>query len=79
MEAKDKAKELIDNFKTSFGKTKQGGDLSFSTELAKQCALITVQAILDERLDFREQATKFNNDRMRYWQQVKSEIRRLDY
>lgn len=72
----EKAKELVDKYKISFGKLGKG-DLSFSIGLAKQCALIDCQNTIDELLDFRERATNYNNKRIKYWIKVKESITNL--
>lgn len=77
---KEKAKELVEKFT----------DLSLFMDLsphserfkarmnhAKQNASICVQEIIDERFDFRDKATSLNNEIIKYWQDVKSEIEKL--
>jgi hypothetical protein len=64
MEAKEKAKELVDIF---YNEVKY-------MERAKQCALIAVDEILNQCLDYRDidLCRSYN-----YWQEVKQEIKKL--
>ena len=64
MEAKSKAKELVDKMMEAQSYTQEIYD-------AKQCALIAVDEVLNNMNIIREE----NN--YNYWQQVKSEITKL--
>lgn len=73
-----KAKELIDKFSKPFlHKDTEGFEYTIVGKEIKECALIAVDEILDERFSYRQQATKYNNERLRYWNQVKDEINKL--
>jgi hypothetical protein len=76
--SKEKAKELVDNFYSKISGlpinfvskmiTMPNGDSYF--ELAKQCALISCDEVLD--------IVQYNtDDEYAYWQQVKTEINNL--
>ena len=70
MAPEDKAKELVDKFEISFA-----GTISNSEDwetLAKECALIAVDEILNEENDFIQTEWHYN-----YWQEVKNEINKL--
>ena len=62
MEAKEKAEELVLNFLRIENNTPEW----FNTHIAKQCALIAVDEVLNK--------DGYNND---YWQQVKTEINNI--
>lgn len=66
MKPKEKAKELVDRFGKKVGKELKNGSFRYNIEIAKQCALIAVDEILDK--------DGYNND---YWQEVKQEIEKL--
>ncbi len=68
MEAKDKAKELVDKYRTYIRMADKYGYILSEDEiyLAKQCALIAVDEILN--LD------DFSIEGREYWQEVKQEI-----
>jgi hypothetical protein len=70
MEAKEKAKELIDKYKPLCGGY-WGGKIN--KEFAKQCALIAV----DEILNHHSQEQGLYRIDTYYWQQVKTEINNL--
>jgi hypothetical protein len=75
MTTKDKAKELIENFLNNI--EDRTGTFLLSNYSAKQCALIAVDEIIKELVDY-----KFNNDMddqhsINYWQEVKTEIKKL--
>jgi hypothetical protein len=70
MTPQEKAKELVGNFcNVEFLKDYEGMDY----ELAKECALITV----DEILKAVESDWSFMEKRKEYWEQVKIEIEKL--
>jgi hypothetical protein len=64
MEAKKKAKELVDKF---INHTHESCKLE-----AKQCALIAVDEIIDN-----EKIDNLEDNNLSYWQEVKSEIEKL--
>jgi hypothetical protein len=70
MEAKEKAKELIDKYKPLCGGY-WGGKIN--KEFAKQCALIAVEEILNHHS---QEQGLYRIDTY-YWQQVKTEINNL--
>jgi len=43
---------------------------------AKKCALILCKEMLEERLNFREEANSYNNGRIKFWQSVEAEIKK---
>ena len=65
MTPKEKAEDLIDSF------VRDGYDLVMSEDMAKRCALIAVNEIIEELI-----VTDFSN-RFNYWQEVKQEIEQL--
>ena len=74
MTPKEKAEELIRKYYT-WGIRKEGQTLSWLE--SKQCALIAVDEILEEldHLPFDNQS--FGTFKMKYWQEVKTEIEKL--
>jgi len=80
MKASEKAKELVKKFKTSAIEIPLGdgtndvinGYITF--ESAKQCALITVDEILDA-INWHDFETP--NKEIEYWNEVKTEIEKL--
>jgi hypothetical protein len=76
MEAKEKAKELVEKFlgKIPFADTKVYKDWKKEmNNKAKQCALIAV----DEMINDCDASSPFETTRFEYWQQVKIEINNL--
>jgi hypothetical protein len=65
---KEKAKELVDKFQ--YAKNYTNSSNAMSESLAKQCALIAVDALISETY-------AYFSDRKSYWQQVKQEINNL--
>jgi hypothetical protein len=65
MTPKEKAEDLIDSF------VRDGYDLVMSEDMAKRCALIAVNEIIEELI-----VTDFSNS-FNYWQEVKQEIEQL--
>ena len=65
MNAKDKARELVDKY----FKTIQGHKYHYVNEAAKQCALIAVNEMLKEHYHLSERGI--------FWQEVKQEINNL--
>lgn len=41
---------------------------------AKRYALKVVEEIIDERFSFRKMANAYNNERIKFWQEVRNEI-----
>jgi hypothetical protein len=75
MEAKEKAKELVNNYRVILMQTDtDAGQEILCTSIAKQCALIAVDEILKEleSIDDGQTVIPYN-----YWQQVKTEINNL--
>ena len=82
MTPKEKANELVDKFYQRFPLKMDvittRGDLSWeydSWKEAKQCALIAVDEIIYNALDWHEYETP--NKAYEYWQEVKQEIENL--
>ena len=71
MTPKEKAKELINKFLNS--KPSSGSYVSINTEHAKQCALICVDEIINQR----PQLPSSYTSTIEYWQEVKKEIEAL--
>jgi hypothetical protein len=63
--AKEKAEELFDKFYSITGPFTE----------AKQCALIAVDEIINESLEFNQQSSW--DERDLYWQEVRREIEKL--
>lgn len=71
MTPKEKAIELVDKFlTTTIGYYEYY--VGTNKEKAKQCALIAVDEIIEEVRDYSD--TNHHQDRMNYWQQVRTEI-----
>jgi len=73
MTPKEKAKELVDNFRLNVLDYEGSGLNSFK---AKQCALIAVDEILTVVKFYEKQNCRLLIDNMKvlYWQEVKQEI-----
>jgi hypothetical protein len=69
MEAKEKAEELVLKFLRVENNTPEW----FNTHIAKQCALIAVDEIINNVLVGIDLASTWGN----YWQEVKQEIEKL--
>ncbi|NNE33535.1 MAG: hypothetical protein HKN40_14350 [Winogradskyella sp.] len=70
---KEKAQDLVDRFKDiKVGTIDQGRVFYVGDALAKQCALICVDEILDALYEMRDAHKKYN-----YWQRIKKEIENL--
>jgi hypothetical protein len=65
MTPKEKAEDLIDLY------VRDGYDLVMSEDMAKRCALIAVNEIIEELI-----VTDFSN-RFNYWQEVKQKINQV--
>lgn len=72
MTPKEKAKELISIFGKQIGKELKNGSFRYNIEIAKECALIAVDEILNNDNNFFN--TYSQND---YWLKVKQEIEKL--
>lgn len=70
MEAKEKAKELVNKFFNDLNTDQP--DLTISRRECKQCALIAVDELIDQ---FTNKCCEHQNNK--YWQQVKTEIQKL--
>lgn len=67
MTPKEKAQELVDKY--------WGKGITNDKEIAKQCALIAVNQLIDEHTF--KNPIKWNIERINYWKQVKQEIENL--
>ena len=75
MTPKEKAKELINIY---LDITKRSLDIEgwfYDVDIAKQCALIAVDELLNNFLSNR--TTKYGRERYHFWQVVKQEIEKL--
>jgi hypothetical protein len=75
MTPKEKAEELVLKFK----ELPEEGTLMWylSFEIAKKCALITVDEILNILNDYWNQDCKINHTKIGYYEEVKQEIEKL--
>jgi hypothetical protein len=75
MTPKEKANELVLKFK----ELPEEGTLMWylSFEIAKKCALITVDEILNILNDYWNQDCKINHTKIGYYEEVKQEIEKL--
>lgn len=76
MEAKEKAEQLLLKFLKIDNNTKEW----FNKYMAKQCALISVQEIINGGIQLRYGNYINKNDKLNYytyWEQVKNEIEKL--
>jgi hypothetical protein len=79
MTPKEKAEDLVDSF------LRDGYDVVMHTRLAKRCALIAVDEIINylgiieqnETSDFSFGGSYQGDDYFKYWQEVKQEIEKL--
>jgi hypothetical protein len=72
MTSKEKAEELFYKMLS----TDKVDDYSFvGSKVAKQCALIAVNEILD--IDYFDMSEEYFENTMEYWQEVKQEIEKL--
>lgn len=79
MTPKEKALELVSHFSMIIHYDSLRGIILKNTdETAKKCSLILIDEIIDERFCFRKMATKYNNERIKFWNDVKIEIEK-DY
>jgi hypothetical protein len=75
MTPKEKAIELVDTYKfVLWSEDTQCGDEILCTGIAKRCALIAVDEIINQCWDYREIDLQASYD---YWEQVKKEIQLL--
>lgn len=78
MEAKEKAKELVNSFiqkiqiELIVDRSRSIETITLTTDEAKQCALICVDEIL-----ILIKPLMFTSEKMEYWQEVKKEIEAL--
>lgn len=72
MTPKEKAQELILNF---YDVKPENIDYGMEYQMAKQCALIAVDEILDD--DVYDMSEELFEKRINYWQEVKKEIEKL--
>ena len=75
MTPKEKAKDLVDKFLPEIrGADRYNYNLeSMNVFIAKQCALIAVDEIINSRPAITDSQIEYQN----YWQEVKSEIEKL--
>lgn len=74
MEAKEKAKELVEKFYHLFKITLEN---SISKREAQQCALIAVEELINESSYDNIHIGRRGLDDNTYWRQVKSEIEKM--
>ena len=72
MTPKDKALDLCGDF---YAIKSNEPDYGIEWEMAKQCALIVVDEIIEEVREYCDD--NFHQDRLIYWQEVKQEIEKL--
>jgi hypothetical protein len=70
---KEKAKELTNSFYRIIPLDK----MTIDYNLAKQCALIAIDEIINEYPNAKPMIVYMTNPRIRYWQEVKQEIEKL--
>jgi len=77
MTPKEKAQELVDKYRTTIRKADVYNNLASEDEiyLAKECALIAVDEILDD--DMYDMSQELFENRINYWEEVKQEIENL--
>jgi len=74
---KEKAEELVNNYRVILMQTDtDAGQEILCTSIAKQCALIAVDEIIENLVDLSDEEFTFIYD-VEYWQQVKTEINNL--
>ena len=73
MTPKNKAKQLLDRYAPLAKYWDCYNDEPLEENNAKQCALITVQEILDSRPAITDSQIEYQN----YWQEVKHEIEKI--
>jgi uncharacterized membrane protein len=76
MTPKEKAINLVDSYrKILMNEDTECGNEILCTVIAKQCALIAVDEILD--VDYFDMSEEHFENIMEYWEQVKNEIKKL--
>jgi hypothetical protein len=76
MTPKEKAEELVDTYKfVLWSEDTQCGEEILCTGIAKRCALIAVDEILD--VDYFDMSEEHFENIMEYWEQVKNEIQKI--
>jgi hypothetical protein len=76
MTPKEKAFELVDTYKfVLWSEDTQCGEEILCTGIAKRCALIAVDEILD--VDYFDMSEEHFENIMEYWEQVKNEIQKI--
>jgi hypothetical protein len=77
MEAKEKAENLVNNYRVMLMQTDtDAGQEILCTSIAKQCALIAVQEIINANPHSNPFTTEVYST-MLFWQEVKNEINNL--
>ena len=71
MTARDKAKELVSEFYNVFVNDEEEHYIGTAKRIAKQCALIAVDLVIDNIED------DYMRKDLKYWQDVKTEIEKL--
>ena len=75
MTAKEKAEQLVNSYRVILmSEDTECGNEILCTSIAKQCALIAVDEIIEQNNIWIKQIGKGTNN---YWQQVKTEIENL--
>jgi hypothetical protein len=75
MTPKEKAEKLVDSYRIILmNEDTECGDEILCTVIAKQCALIAVDEIIQQCWDYRDIDLETSHD---YWQEVKQEIQAL--
>ena len=78
MTPKEKALQLVSNYSMVIHyDSLKGINLKNTDETSKKCALILIEEIIDERFCFRKMANSYNNERIKFWNEVKIEIENL--
>jgi uncharacterized membrane protein len=76
MTQKEKAISLVDSYRNILmNEDTECGNEILCTGIAKQCALIAVDEILD--VDYFDMSEEHFENIMEYWEQVKNEIKKL--
>lgn len=77
MTAQEKAIELVDSFMDLSEEQEYNTPRYMSKEMAKQCALIAVDEILNEFDHSALNDEDYEAYKMKYWQEVKQEIEKI--
>jgi len=87
MKAKEKAKQLVNHFvieidydavsNVAWKNPMDEKENIITMKDAKRYALKVADEIIDERFDYRKMANAYNNGRIKFWNDVKTEISKL--